>query len=1185
MSTKTSSQLILNSLQSLSEPIHVQGASPSLAAYIISKWLNQDPKQLLCLAPDFDQAKQLSRDIRSFLYSMNAQDHIECDLVPFFDQSPYGGIYPSIRLLFDRAHLLSKLAFDGQKARILVGTPLALSQKTIPKSLFLEVCTKLRVGDEVSSLSSICEQLHRMGYRSADIVEDPGTYSLRGEILDIFPLSLYRAIRIEFFDVQIEKIRFFDPSTQRTLSASKDSTLNEILISPAKEAFLDPAKLSSVKNRIKAYCDQNSIPKQLRDQLFESMDLGVPPEHFETWIPFLYEQPETFYSYLLDSKKSDDDLKTIIFDELSCEQSTDTDYQSLCEDFESLDSNQTLTCPPSLLFDNPSKSFVTFQSDATLYFDQVDLRLDDSLLDTNRDAEESSNSPKTKHVIFSKKNSDLKASPFEKIKDLLDQYEVHLFANTSSQIDRIKHFIHQRELPLGQGLGRDIGQIKVHQGVISEGFRWPADQVAFVSDDEIFQKKTRRSRETKASNSASSETSFQNLSDLQEGNFVVHKHHGIGKYQGIELIKVDGSENEFLLIEYASKDKLYLPVYKLDQIQKYLGSGKSVTLDKLGSQRFEKAKGKVKDQVRQLAFSLVELYAQRELQNGAQFNVNTESFEEMESKFPFDETPDQIKAIDETLTDLSSGKVMDRLICGDVGFGKTEVAMRAAYAAILNGKQVAVLVPTTVLAIQHEQTFKNRLSKLGVEIESLSRLKKSKAQKEVFNRIKKGEIDIIVGTHRLLSSSVEFKDLGLIVVDEEHRFGVEHKEKLKTLKLNTHVLTLTATPIPRTLHMSLSGLRDITLITTPPIDRLPIRTYVSKYDDDVIKKAIEFELGRGGQVFFLHNRVDSIEQMANHIQSIVPSAKITIAHGQMTEAQLEKQILKFYSKEANVLVCTTIIESGLDIPSANTIIMNRADHLGLAQLYQLRGRVGRSDQRAFAYLLISSSGQLTDDAKKRLDVIQRFVELGSGFQIASHDLEIRGGGNLLGPEQSGQIAAVGFDLYTELLQEAIEEVKSGKQAAKIHLKEPEIKTPFSCYLDQDYVPGIQQKLSFYRRLSNAKETEELHQIEEEIEDRYGKPSESAENLFWMIRLKILLRRLQIESLTAGKERISLLGGDQAKLNPQKIIQVAMASPDQLKVYSNSKIVFFHRYQSMKEIVLYMEEQLAKMTDSLDASGK
>ncbi len=672
----------------------------------------------------------------------------------------------------------------------------------------------------------------------------------------------------------------------------------------------------------------------------------------------------------------------------------------------------------------------------------------------------------------------------------------------------------------------------------------------------------------KSESAAKEWSNLQAASDLGVGDAVVHIDHGLGRYQGIVRLDLNGAANDYLLLEYANRDKLYLPVYRLNVIQKYMGgTGDTVVLNQLGSAHFTKAKEKAKDSVRKIAIDLVKLYAERKVRPGLRFSPRDAEMNQFEASFPFDETPDQLRAIDATFDDLESGRVMDRLVCGDVGYGKTEVAIRAAFKAVYDGYQVAVLVPTTVLAHQHEQSFRARIAKdhPAIQIDSVSRFKSAKEQKDVLKGVETGAVDIVIGTHRLLSKDVQFKRLGLVVVDEEHRFGVEHKERLKTFRTNTHVLTLTATPIPRTLHMSLSGLRDISLINTAPLNRFPIRTYVSKFDDDLARRAVETELARGGQVYFVHNRVQSIYSVADKIKSLVPRARIVVGHGQMGEGALEKVMMDFYEKKADVLVATTIIESGIDVPSANTILIDRADSFGLAQLYQLRGRVGRSQSRAYAYLFIPNEGPITEDAKKRLEVIQKFVELGSGFSVASHDLEIRGGGDLLGAQQSGHINAIGFDLYTELLDEAIRELEGTPLSAEDSHREPEIKVPFSSLLPEEYVPDSQQRLALYRRLSGASQEEEIDAIEVELQDRFGKLPTPATNLLWLIRVKRMLKMLKIDSLTVGPERIVLVPGKESALDPVRAIALVAGHGEKYSLTPDSKFIAKVKILSLQDL--------------------
>lgn len=815
-----------------------------------------------------------------------------------------------------------------------------------------------------------------------------------------------------------------------------------------------------------------------------------------------------------------------------------------------------------------------FVKKTRFFFDQVQL--------SNIETLEEQTSAYHQVLVFP--NTELKQGPKNSLESLEPKlrlwrqqgFKVIALASTQSQVDRIRFLFSERNLSC-------ITEI----GSLSEGFQWPAEGLVILTEEEILatHRGTPHSRKRKRSearpekeseegdSSAKAWSSLQALTDLSIGDAVVHVDHGIGRYHGLVRLNLSGAPSDFLLLEYANKDKLYLPVYRLNVIQKYIGSNEGLSLDRLGTQQFSKTKDKVREAVKKLAIDLIQLYAERKLRPGIRFSSPDSFFKEFEAQFPFEETPDQLKAIRDSLRDLESGRSMDRLVCGDVGYGKTEVAIRAAFRAVSEGKQVAVLVPTTVLAFQHEQSFKARMKDYPIQIESISRFKTSKEQKVILGNLAAGKIDIIIGTHRLLSNQVQFQDLGLVIIDEEHRFGVEHKERLKTIKINTHVLTLTATPIPRTLHMALSGLRDISLINTPPVDRLPIRTYVSRFDEPLIQRAILSELNRGGQVFFLHNRVQSIYEMAQTIRELVPSANVSVAHGQMSEKELEEAMIGFYQKRSNVLVCTTIIESGLDVPSANTIIINRADTLGLAQLYQTRGRVGRSETRAYAYLLIPDEGAITHDAKRRLEVIQKFVELGSGFQIASHDLEIRGGGDLLGAQQSGNINAVGFDLYMELLEEAIHELQGKLPSLEETAREPEIKTPFPAFLSEEFVPDIHQRLSLYRRFSATTRESEITALEEELRDRFGALPVEAQNLIWLIRLKQLLKHNGIEALTVGPEKISMLPGSKSSLNPARAIALVASKPDRYQLLPDSRFVAKLETGTLRELLFGMERLL------------
>jgi transcription-repair coupling factor (superfamily II helicase) len=1142
---------IIRSAQGLSEPIHVHGTLASSRALLAARFSYENPGTVAVVCPDDDLAASFASDLECLSAAIDGET-LEILFFPTWEQSPYSPIAPSIRTRLERLKTL--VAVGGAGRKIVVTSLPALCQSTIPHEIFEKFSIRITKNASIVSRETLISRLHASGYLRVDPVEDPGTFAVRGEIIDVFPPHLEQPIRIELFDDVVEKIRAFDPTSQRTAPSPTQEGELEIVIPPAREVLINSSTLPFLREKLKARADDLGISRAVRDPILASVQEGIYPDHSDAWAPFAYpNQTSTLLEYLPPGS-------AIVWnDELSILQNWDVFLEEQKRLSGDAPGSGLILPAPEELFAWNSKTEAETRLRSRLFLDQIALASlerveDEAQLDSSGESAGTARDEpiiSANHRVFTRSNKDITTSSRDSLGDLESKFnlwqrqgfKILCLASTQSQQERIRFLLEDRGFACLKNTRPEPGVIVLDQGDLSEGFRWPAEGIVVLTEGEILgARHVRNLKKTRKTESAAKDwAGLQILSDLSVGDAIVHVDHGIGRYQGIVRLDLSGAPADFLALEYANKDKLYLPVYRLNVIQKYAGSSSEVALDKLGSQQFAKAKDKVRDAVKKLAIDLVQLYAERKVRPGVPFSPRDSDFREFEAKFPFDETPDQLRAIDDTLADLESGRVMDRLVCGDVGYGKTEVAIRAAFRAVSDGKQVVVLVPTTVLAFQHEQSFKTRLKDYPIQIDSLSRFKSSKEQKAVLENLASGKIDIIIGTHRLLSRDIRFNDLGLVIVDEEHRFGVEHKEKLKAMKTDTHVLTLTATPIPRTLHMSLAGLRDISLINTPPVDRLPIRTYVSKFDDSLVRRAVEFELQRGGQVFFLHNRVQSIYETANRIRELVPQASVGVGHGQMSEGELEEAMIAFYQKRTNVLVCTTIIESGLDLPSANTILINRADSLGLAQLYQLRGRVGRGQQRAYAYLFIPAESAITDDAKKRLEVIQRFVELGSGFNIASHDLEIRGGGNLLGPQQSGHIAAVGFDLYTELLEEAIHELE-GKPSIDENRREPEIKAPFPAYLSEEFVPDVHQRLSLYRRFSAATSEQELEQLEQELRDRFGPLPVEALGLLWLIRIKQLLKTSGIDTLTVGPERFTLITSPVSRLDPARAIGLISGNP-------------------------------------------
>jgi transcription-repair coupling factor (superfamily II helicase) len=731
--------------------------------------------------------------------------------------------------------------------------------------------------------------------------------------------------------------------------------------------------------------------------------------------------------------------------------------------------------------------------------------------------------------------------------------EVWLVVTQDSQARRLRDILAFYQIEAGyqperrSRFGSGGPSIQIITGSLKAGFRLNEPALIFLTEEEIFgsRKESKKVTREELGSFASS------LDDLKLGDFVVHRDHGIGRYQGLRFLRSDTWEGEFLFLEYGDSDKLYLPVDRIQGIHKFQGLEEQIpVLDRLGGNTWSKAKIKARKAVEKIARELVELYARRALVKGFSFSPRDQLFKEFEAGFPYDETPDQLRAIEEVLTDMESENPMDRLICGDVGYGKTEVAMRAAFRAVLDGKQVAFLVPTTVLAEQHFQTMQRRFQGYPVEYRALSRFKTPREQKSILEDLSEGRVDIVVGTHRLLQKDVRFRDLGLMIIDEEHRFGVSHKERLKTLKTQVDCLTLTATPIPRTLQFSLAGIRDLSTIETPPENRQSIRTFIARFEEDKIVEAVRQEMQRGGQVFFVHNRVHNIEAMAHFLKKILPGVRIGIAHGQLPERQLEKVMLRFIHRELDLLLCTTIIESGLDIPTANTIIINQADHFGLAQMYQLRGRVGRARERAYAYLMISAESTLTREAQKRLKVLMDFSELGAGFKIALHDLQIRGAGTLLGTRQSGHIAAVGYEMYMELLEESIREMK-GETAVEDW--EPELRLRTPAYIPENYIEDPGQRLSFYKRLSSVGDEEALDRMRAEMEDRFGQLPPEAGSLLQVLGAKIKMKSLGIEKMEVMDNELFLTLHPQGPWSSEKLLAAVQKKKGWLRFKGEGKL--------------------------------
>ncbi|MEW6671496.1 MAG: transcription-repair coupling factor, partial [Thermodesulfobacteriota bacterium] len=1009
----------------------------------------------------------------------------------------------------------------------------AVLQKIIPRA---ELCryAELIQKDEEIDRDLLINKLINGGYIKAAIVEEPGDFSIRGGIIDIFSSTYADPIRIEMFGDKVEALRFFSTTTQRTIRH-----INEVVILPAKEVLLYPDSLPEIIGRIREQAATLEMPvTRVREYIRRIKDEGVFAG-VESLIPLIYPVPGSIFDYI------PKDAVYLLFDPGGLERAALTFAAQADRNFQAAFKEGKLCLRPEDSYMDWAAVRQTIKQSATCWIHQLPVFKETAEGDRcpqRINFSVSDNSALSAELKLTNKKEDLLLPLARRIGELTKAgNRALLVCRTESQARRLNSLL----IPYGirPGLMENFpdqaepgeGVYICPRGALSAGFSWPEEALAVITDAEIF---GARARKRKIHQQEVIEQLLA-VEDLKTGDYVVHSEHGIGRYQGLSKLKLNGNENDFLFIEYRDNDKLYLPVDRMGLVQKYLGMDDAEPLlDRLGGTSWDRVKKKVKKSVEKIAGELLQIYAQRTVSTGYSYPEPDGYFQDFEAAFPYDETADQIKAIQQVIDDLGRPTPMDRLVCGDVGYGKTEVALRAAFVVVNAGKQVAVLVPTTVLAEQHYATFSSRFKRYPVQIASLSRFRSPKAQRTIIEDLKAGRIDIVIGTHRLLQKDIAFKDLGLIVLDEEQRFGVRHKEQLKKIRSTVDVLALTATPIPRTLHMSLMGIRDISLISTPPEHRHAIITYICEFDDAIIADAIRKELNRNGQVFFVHNNIHSIQAMAAHLQRLVPEVRLDVAHGRMDENELEKVMLKFAAREIDMLVCTTIIESGLDISSANTILVNRADRFGLAQMYQLRGRVGRAEEQAYAYLFIPSESLMGKDAQKRLKVLMEHSDLGSGFQIAMNDLKIRGGGTILGASQSGHIAAVGYDMYLKLMENAIAELKGEPVLPDL---DPEINIAISAYIPEGYMPDIDQRLLAYRQLAKMTELSEIADFKSGLLDRYGDIPAEVSNLFRKMMLKILCIKAGIKKLEMRDRQLAVQFSELHQKNPDSIIRMVLAN--------------------------------------------
>lgn len=1143
----------------------VSGLSNSARTLLMSCLYNTDHRTQLVVTHNLFQAQKLYEDLVAIL----GEDTVH--LYPVNELTSAEIAIASPELKSQRIDVLNRLA-ERSSGGIII-TPIAGLRRMIPPKNVWDASSVTFTRGEDVELDEVKNKLIAMGYERSDMITGPGEFSIRGGILDIFPLTESRPLRIELFDTEVDSIRYFDVETQRS-----ENQLQDVKIGPAEEIILFQEQYEKAVSNVELGLSRSlqkikdtGVKEKLTEHIGYEIEQLKQKQSFQgmyKYISCYYDRPASLLDYL-----PEDTL--VVMDEISRIQETSSNLEKEEAEWHTTLLNQgeilsglSLSHKYEELVNRPNLMFLYL----SLFLRHVPHTNPQNII--NMSCKAMQNFHGQLNVLLSE------VQRWHKSKDAV----VFLAAN-QERAKRLERVMEDYKIDATIVEGKTPltpGKNHILIGDLNGGFELPMRKLVVLTEEEVFTKKT--TRKPRRTQKVSNAERIKSYSELKVGDYVVHINHGIGKYLGIETLEINGVHKDYLNLKYAGDDKLYVPVEQIDQVQKFVGSeGKEPKVYKLGGSEWKKVKSKVQSSVQDIADDLIKLYAEREATKGYAFSDDGGMQQDFESAFPYQETEDQLRAIEEIKTDMEKERPMDRLLCGDVGYGKTEVAIRAAFKAINDGKQVAFLVPTTILAQQHYETFMERFAEFPITIKSLSRFRTRKEQTETLKGLKAGTVDIVVGTHRILSKDIQFKDLGLLIIDEEQRFGVTHKEKIKQMKTNVDVLTLTATPIPRTLHMSMLGVRDLSVIETPPENRFPVQTYVVEYSGGIIREAIERELSRGGQVYFLYNRVESIERMAEQISQLVPDARVAFAHGQMRENELESVMIDFLDGNYDVLVSTTIIETGVDIPNVNTLIVNDADKMGLSQLYQLRGRVGRSNRVAYSYFMYQRDKVLTEVAEKRLQAIKEFTELGSGFKIAMRDLSIRGAGNLLGAQQHGFIDSVGFDLYSQMLKEAIEERKGEKPKKKeIEL---ELDVNVDAYIPSTYISDEKQKIDMYKRFKGIESFDDVLDLHDEMIDRFGDYPEQVSNLFAVTRIKLYAQLEKVEKIEQMKNnQIQMLFSKETTLQidgsklfdiVNKIgrhVNLGMAQ-EQIKVLVN------HRRMTDDQILKTIEEVLEKVPDA------
>ena len=1083
------------------------GASAALAVAELASTLD---RPLLLLAEDPRHADQLEAEIRFFAgASLPVEHFVEWETLPWDSFSPHQDI------VSQRLKVMAQL--PTMRRGVVIAATSILQQRLPPVDYVAARALSLAEGQALER-DDFTDTLVAAGYLRVPQVSEHGEFAVRGSLIDIFPMGTEVPIRIDFFGDEIESLRYFAPDTQ--LSGERTTSISVL---PAREVPLDNDAIHRFRDRYR----ERFEGQPGKSRVYRDVSDGIAHGGIEYFLPLFFDNSATLLDYIPDDCMvlAPNELPALL-QQFWTEAVERYELSSLDPERPVLSVDETVVAPQQVLDDLRQYAEVRYAAQS----------LSERASTTNF----ATRLPPAMKIEARYEDA---AAP---LMQFLASFEGRVLFSTDSRgrREQLYDLLSGRGLDLARaeswqefiGLEQRIG---VAVAPLESGVLLPAAGIALISEQQLFGERTRTRRRRRKSD-RDPETIIRQLNDLEPGSPVVHEEYGVGRYLGLITLEVGDITAEFLHLEYADGDKLYVPVHALDLISRYTGaSPDNAPLHRLGSDQWDKAKRRAIKKIRDVAAELLDVYARRAARPGFSFHWPENEYRSFESGFPFELTEDQANTIDDVLEDLASDQAMDRIVCGDVGFGKTEVALRATFAAVHGGKQVAVLVPTTLLAQQHGQNFRDRLADWPIRVEVLSRFQSAKQVKDIVAGLRAGTVDVVIGTHRLLQHTRDFDNIGLVIVDEEHRFGVRQKEAIKSLRSEVDILTLTATPIPRTLNMALGGLREMSLITTPPAERLAVKTFVSEWNDVIIREACLREIKRGGQVYFIHNRVEDIGRVEQQLRKLVPEAKIRIGHGQMPERELEQVMLDFYHRRFNVLLCTTIVESGIDVPTANTIIINRADRFGLAQLHQLRGRVGRSHHRAYAYLMAPPRAVMTADAIKRLEAIDSLEDLGAGFTLATHDLEIRGAGELLGDTQSGQIQEIGFSLYTELLGRAVESLRAGEEPdldAPLHAG-VDINLHVPALLPEDYVPDVHLRLILYKRISATETAEELRELQVELIDRFGLLPDSARNLMRIAAIKKSAAALGIEKIDAAERGGYILFGSQSNIDPVALVQL------------------------------------------------